>query len=164
VSPGLEYNVYPYKESTRHQLTFLYLAGVRHYRYEDTTVYFKTAETRAFQALVMNLSQKQKWGSVSLQVSGSHYLDDLSKSRLTFYPEADVRLFKGLSLNLFGYYTVLHDQIYLAKGDLTREEVLLRQNQAATTYSSFLYMGISYTFGSVLNNVVNPRFGGSGDF
>jgi hypothetical protein len=164
VSPALEYNVYPYKESTRHMLSFLYTAGVRHFRYEDTTVYFRTRETLPFEALVMNLSQKQKWGSVSFQVSGSHYLNDLSKSRLTFNPEADVRLFKGLSLNLFGYYTVLHDQIYLPKGSLTREEVLLRQNQAATTYTAFAFMGISYTFGSVLNNIVNPRFGGSGDF
>ena len=52
-----------------------------------------------------------------------------------------------------------------AKGNLTREEVLLRQSQLATTYRAFIYMGISYTFGSVLNNVVNPRFGNnSNDF
>jgi hypothetical protein len=65
---------------------------------------------------------------------------------------------KGPSLNLFGNYTVLHDQLYLPKGSLTREEVLLRQGQAATTYAAFLYMGISYTFGSVFDHVVNPRF------
>ena len=60
---------------------------------------------------------------------------------------------------------MLHDQIYLAKGDLTREQVLLRQSQLATTYRAFVYAGISYTFGSVLNNVVNPRISsGSGDF
>lgn len=156
--PALEYNVYPYTESTRHILSLQYSVGVRHFRYEDTTVYFRTTETRPYESLIMNLAQKQKWGSLSLEVSGSHYLDDLSKSHLTFYPEADVRLVKGLQLNLFGNYTVLHDQIYLPKGNLTREEVLLRQGQAATTYTAFLYMGISYTFGSVLNNVVNPRF------
>jgi hypothetical protein len=156
--PALEYNVYPYKESTRHVLSFLYSVGVRHFRYEDTTIYYRTRETLPYQSLVMNLAQKQKWGSLSLEVSGSHYLNDLGKSRLTFYPEADVRLIKGLSLNLFGNYTVMHDQIYLPKGTLTREEVLLRNAQAATSYSAFLYLGISYTFGSVFNNVVNPRF------
>ena len=104
-----------------------------------------------------------RWGSLTLEVNGYHFLNDLSKSRLTFYSEADVRLIKGLSLNLYAYYTVLHDQLYLPKGNLTREEVLLRQNQAATTYSAYMYMGISYTFGSVLNNVVNPRFGSSGE-
>jgi hypothetical protein len=156
--PALEYDVYPYKESTRHVLSFLYSAGVKHFNYEDTTVYFRKKETLPYESLVMNYAQKQKWGSLSLEISGSHYLNDLSKSQLTFYPEADVRLIKGLSLNLFGNYTVLHDQLYLPKGNLTREEVLLRQGQAATTYTAFLYLGISYTFGSVLNNIVNPRF------
>lgn len=158
-SPALEYNVYPYKESTRHALTFLYQLGMKHFRYIDTTVYFKTTETRPFQGLSVNLEQKQKWGSVSAEVRGYHFLDDLGKSRLTFSPEADVRIFKGLSLNMFGRYEVLHDQLYLPKGDLSREEVLLRQSQLATTYRAFLYMGINYTFGSVLNNVVNPRMG-----
>ena len=56
---------------------------------------------------------------------------------------------------------MLHDQIYLANGSLTREEVLVRQSQLATTYRAFLYAGINYTFGSVLNNVVKPRFNGA---
>lgn len=158
LSPIVEYNVFPYKESTRRSLTAQYAIGERHFRYNDTTVYFKLRETRPFQALNVALAQKEKWGSVQFEVNGYHFLNDLSKSRLTFYSEADVRLIKGLSLNLFGNYEVLHDQIYLPKGDLTREEVLLRQSQLATTYRAFMYLGISYTFGSVLNNVVNPRF------
>lgn len=157
-APAVEYNLYPYTESTRHALTFRYAVGVNHFRYEDTTVYFRTRETRPFESLTANLSQKQTWGSLSVEIAGSHYLDDLSKSHLTIYPSADVRLFKGLSLNLFGNYTFLHDQLYLPKGTLTRDEVLLRRSQAATSYTAFLYMGLNYTFGSVLNNVVNTRF------
>jgi hypothetical protein len=157
-APAIEYDVFPYKEYTRRALLLQYSAGVKHFRYDDTTVYFKTVETRPFQALNIALSQKEKWGSVRFEVNGYHYLHDLGKSRLSFYSEADVRLIKGLSLNLFGDYSVLHDQIYLPKGQLSREEVLLRQSQLATTYRAFIYMGISYTFGSVLNNVVNPRF------
>lgn len=156
--PAAEYNFYPYKESTRHMLSLLYSVGMKHFRYDDTTVYFRTRETLPYEALALNLSEKQKWGSLSFQVEGSHYLNDLSKSRLTFYPQADVRVIKGLSVNLFGEYSVVHDQIYLPKGDLTREQVLLRQGQAATSYTAYLYLGISYTFGSMLNNVVNPRF------
>lgn len=164
VTPVVEYNVFPYRESTRRSLTLQYGAGGRHFRYIDTTVYFKIRETRPFQSLNVALAQKQKWGSVQFEVSGYHLLDDLSKSRLTYFTEADVRLIKGLSLNLFGNYTVLHDQIYLAKGNLSREEVLLRQSQQATTYRAFLYAGINYTFGSVLNNVVNPRFSAMSEF
>jgi hypothetical protein len=157
-APAIEYDVFPYKEYTRRALLIQYSAGVKHFRYDDTTVYFKTVETRPFQSMNIALSQKEKWGSVRFEVNGYHFLEDLGKSRLSFYSEADVRLIKGLSLNLFGDYSVLHDQIYLPKGGLSREEVLLRQSQLATTYRAFLYMGISYTFGSVLNNVVNPRF------
>ena len=156
--PAAEYNFYPYKESTRHVLSLLYSVGMKHFRYDDTTVYFRTRETLPYEALVLNLAEKQKWGSLSFEVNASHYLNDLSKSRLTFYPQADVRLIKGLSVTLFGEYSVVHDQIYLPKGDLTREEVLLRQGQAATSYTAYLYLGINYTFGSMLNNVVNPRF------
>lgn len=158
VAPAVEFNVYPYTEYTRRALVFQYSVGGRYLLYNDTTLYFKTSETRPFEAINVVLSQKQKWGSVELDVNGYHYLDDLAKSRLTYYAQADVRLFKGLSLTLFGDYTVLHDQIYLAKGDLTREEVLLRQSQLATSYRAFVFAGLNYTFGSVLNNVVNPRF------
>jgi hypothetical protein len=158
ISPVIEYDVFPYSESTRRALLLQYAIGARHFRYNDTTVYFKTRETRPLQSFNVALSQKQKWGSLQFEINGYHFLNDLGKSRLTFYSEADVRLIKGLSLNLFGNYTVLHDQIYLSKGNLTREEVLLRQSQLATTYRAFMYLGINYTFGSVLNNVVNPRF------
>ena len=157
-SPVVEYNLFPYRESTRRSLTVQYAIGNRYFRFNDTTVYFKLRESHPFQELNLALTQKQKWGSVQFEVNGYHFLDDLSKSRLTFYSEADVRLIKGLSLNLYANYAVLHDQIYLPKGDLTREEVLLRQSQLATTYRAFMFAGISYTFGSVLNNVVNPRF------
>jgi hypothetical protein len=54
--------------------------------------------------------------------------------------------------------------LYLPKGNLTREEVLLRQTQLATGYRARAYAGLSYTFGSVFNNVVNPRFTIGGDF
>ncbi len=164
IAPAVEYNVYPYSESTRRQLLVQYAAGVRHFRYNDTTLYFRKVETRPFQSLTVAFEQKQKWGSLEGQVDGYHFLDDLSKSRLNYSLGADVRVVKGLSVNFFGNYSVLHDQIYLAKGNLTREAVLLRQSQLATTYRAFFYGGITYTFGSVFNNVVNPRFGSNSEF
>ena len=158
VAPAIEYNVFPYSESTRHALVFQYSVGGRYLLYNDTTIYFKTSETRSYDALSAGLAEKQKWGSLELDVNGYHFLDDISKSRVTFYARADVRLFKGLSVNLFGNYSVVHDQIYLSKAGLSPNEVLLRQGQLATSYSAFVFAGLNYTFGSVLNNVVNPRF------
>lgn len=158
VAPALEFNLYPYSEYTRRALVLQYSAGGRYLLYNDTTIYFRTSETRPFEALNFVLSQKQKWGSLELDVNGYHYLDDITQSRLTYYAQADVRLFKGLSLTLFGDYTVMHDQIYLAKGNLTRDEVLLRRSQLASPYNAFVFAGLNYTFGSVFNNIVNPRF------
>jgi hypothetical protein len=59
-----------------------------------------------------------------------------------------------------GRYTTTHDQIALRKGDVSIEELLLRRTELASEYSFNLSVGLSFTFGSVYSNVVNPRFGG----
>ena len=43
----------------------------------------------------------------------------------------------------------------------TDEEILLQRRQVSTSYSYFAGVGITYTFGSIFNNVVNPRFEGA---
>ena len=73
-----------------------------------------------------------------------------------------IRLFKGFSFNIFTELSRTRDQIYLPKGEATTEEILVRQRQLATGYQYFLNFGISYSFGSIFNNIVNPRFGGGG--
>jgi hypothetical protein len=163
IAPAVEFDVYPYKESTRRQLIAQYSVGMKHYSYNDTTVYFKTKETRPFESLNITMSQKQTWGSINFGANGYHLLDDLGKSRLGFNLETDVRIIKGLSISSYIDYAVIHDQIYLPKGNLTKDEVLLRQSQLQTGYRAFFYISVNYTFGSVLNNVVNPRFNGGGD-
>ena len=72
-----------------------------------------------------------------------------------------MRLFKGFSFNVYGGYDRIRDQIGLRKGGATPEEVLLRRRQLATGHSYHMGFGISYSFGSIFNSVVNPRFGGS---
>ena len=164
VAPAVEYDLYPYSEATRRQLYVQYAVGGRFFRYQDTTVYFKIRETLPFESLHLSYMQKQPWGSLEAQVAGYHFLHDLGKSRLNFNVGANVRIIKGLQFQLYGAYAVIHDQLYLPKGDLTREEVLLRQTQLATGYQANVYVGLSYTFGSVFNNVVNPRFSIGDDF
>ncbi len=158
VAPAVEYNFFPYSESTRHALLVRYSVGERYLLYNDTTIYFKTSETRPYEALSAGLAENQRWGTLQFEVNGYHFLDDISKSRLNFSAETDVRLFRGLSLTLFGNYSVLHDQIYLSKTGLSDRDLLLRQSQLATSYSAHVFAGLNYTFGSVRNNVVNPRF------
>ncbi|MBI5325982.1 MAG: hypothetical protein HZB41_12040, partial [Ignavibacteriae bacterium] len=58
----------------------------------------------------------------------------------------------------YGGFSMIHDQLYLPKEGATLEEILLRRKALETTYSYFVSFGLSYTFGSVYSNVVNPRF------
>ena len=102
---------------------------------------------------------RQPWGSVNASIQGFTYLPDLSKNNLQLRSDLYLRLFKGLSLRLGGRAQFIHDQLSLPKSDATPEEVLLRQRQLETQYSYHFEIGFSYTFGSIYNNVVNPRFG-----
>ena len=75
-----------------------------------------------------------------------------------------MRLFKGFSFNVFAEYTKIKDQISLRKGGASTEEVLLRLRQLATDYRYYYGLGVSYSFGSIYDNIVNPRFSGGGFF
>jgi hypothetical protein len=159
--PGIEYDIYPYSESTRKQLRILYSAGFLYQSYADTTIYDKMQENLWGHSLQAAYKVVQKWGSVNLSLDWFNYMHDWSKNNLSLDGGIEVRLAKGLSLQVGGGAAMIHDQLALVKGGATREEILLRRKELATVYSYFTYFGLSYTFGSIYNNVVNPRFGGS---
>lgn len=161
LAPAIEYNFFPYSESTRRQFTVQYSAGVNHFRYEDTTIYNEIRETRGDQALIASFDVKQPWGSVSTSFEAAAYLHDFSKNRLVFFTNLDWRLIKGLSVSLSGNASLIRDQLHIAAGQLTDEEVLLRRRQLATSYRYFASIGLNYSFGSIYSNIVNSRFGGS---
>jgi hypothetical protein len=158
IAPAIEYNVFPYSESTRRQLTFNYSVGASRANYLETTIYGKDRETLFDQALQVTLDMRQPWGTTSTSFEASHYLNDFSKNRLVLYGDLDVRLFKGFSLTAWGSVSRIRDQINLPAGEATQEEVLVRQRQLATNYDYYVSMGVSYRFGSIFNNVVNARF------
>ena len=91
-----------------------------------------------------------------------NYLDDFENFSYNFYTSLSLKLFKGFSLSLFADYSKYGKQITLPYVGATREEVLLRRKQLETSYYYYAYVGISYSFGSIFNNAVNPRFGSSG--
>ena len=164
-APAIEFDVFPYSQSTRRQWTVQYSTGINHYKYQDTTIFNRISETRVDQTVITSFDVKQPWGSISSSLEGALYLHDISKQHLVFFNSLDLRLFKGFSLFLFGQFSLLRDQLYLPKGDLSDADRLLRLRQLATSYTYFMNFGLSYSFGSILNNIVNPRFGGtSGGF
>jgi hypothetical protein len=159
--PGIEYDIYPYSESTRRQLRLLYKVGYNYVNYFDTTIYDKTKENLWLHSLVAAYEVVQKWGSINVSLGYSNYFHDWSKNNLSLYGFIDLRIAKGLSVNFGGGASLIHDQLGLVKGGATTEEVLLRRKELATQFQYFTMFGFSYTFGSIYNNVVNPRFGNS---
>jgi hypothetical protein len=160
--PGIEYDLFPYSESTRRQLRFLYSIGYAFANWTDTTIYDQVKEGHFQHSLNVSYEVIQKWGSINVNLQYSNYLHDWSKNNLSLYGELDLRIAKGLNVNLGGGASLIHDQLGLVKSGATPEEVLLRQKELATQFSYFTSFGFTYTFGSIYNNVVNPRFGNSG--
>ena len=158
IAPALEYNLFKYSEATTKQLRILYRVGYKHNDYIDTTIYNKTMEDLFYQNLSINFSYVKQWGSIDASIYGTNYFHDFSKYNIGVHLGGSVRLIKGLSLRLYGNYTETHDQFSLRKKALTTEEILLRQKEVAKNYNYWVNFGFSYTFGSIYNNVVNPRF------
>jgi len=162
IAPVLEYNFFPYEESTRRELTVQYSVGAVHFDYEEETIFDRTKETRFDQGIDVSLSLQQPWGTARTYVSGAHYIHDADLHNLSVGGDLSLRLFRGFRLNLGASYTRVRDQLYIIKGDLTDEDILLRRRALLTDYFTTLSFGFSYSFGSIFNNVVNPRIGGGG--
>lgn len=159
LTPALEYNLFPYSESTRKELRFLYRIGGKKVHYREVTIFDKTKENLFGHELRVTLEAEQPWGSIELSLEGSNFFHDFSKNRLTFEVDLEMRLFKGFSINLFGSYSRIRDQLSLPKGDAEAEDVLLLRRELATSFEYFSFVRLSYTFGSIFSSVVNPRFG-----
>ena len=156
-TPALEYSLWDYVEAQRRSLTFAYTVGPRAVNYVNETIFGQTAETRFDQSLDIDLKVTQPWGAMRTSLEGAHFFHDFSRYRVELYNRLSIRLFRGLSLRLSGRIERINDQISLAKGDLSVEEILLRRRQLATDYRLEFRVGLSYTFGSIYNNVVNTR-------
>jgi hypothetical protein len=158
LAPAIEYNIFPYDQSTRRSFTFTYSAGFNSFDYTEETLFGEVKETRPAHALSAYYSTRQPWGQTNLGVSASQFLHDTSKYRWSTSTSANVRLIRGLSLQVGGFYSRVHDQLTLPAGDATPEEILLRQRQLQTNYFFGVNFGLSYRFGSIFSTVVNPRF------
>ena len=157
--PAIEVNLFPYEEATWRQLRVLYSIGVKDVRYTDTTIYDKLHSTLFQQSLSLTYETKQPWGNASGSLWASSYLHDAGKYTVGISGSFTVRVFKGLGIDCYGGYSAVHDQLSIAKGDLSTDEILLQRSQRETQYSYYVSVGISYTFGSIFSNIVNPRFG-----
>lgn len=157
-APAFEYAVWPYAESTRRLLTARYGIGPVYFNYADSTIFDQVDELLVQQRLSLSLDLRQPWGSTEFEIEGSSFLHDLGKLRLELFGEAEFRVFKGLSVGFFGSVALLRDQLYISKEGSTPEDVIAQRRQLETAYQYWGYVQLSYTFGSIYSNIVNPRF------
>ncbi len=162
IAPGIEYNIFPYSESNVHQFRIYYKLYHSFTNYEEETIYYKKKENLWQQSLNASLSLIEPWGSLSIGGEAENYLNDFSAMGYRLFSSANLRIFKGLSLNFYVNYAKIGKQLNLPLEGATLEEVLLRRRQLETSYNFYAFFGISYSFGSIFNNAINPRFGGGG--
>jgi hypothetical protein len=160
--PSIEYDIFPYSEATHRQLRLLYSAGIQYNNYIDSTIYNQVKESLFKQELNIAFQIQEKWGSINLALLGSNYFNDFSKNRLELATSLNLRIFKGLSLQVSGSVAYINDQINLKKGGISEADRLLELRELSTQYRIQGGIGLTYTFGSIYNNVVNPRFGFGG--
>lgn len=159
IMPAIEYDIFPYSESTRRQFRIMYAAGYNYNDYSDTTIYNKLTENLWAHELSASWEVVQKWGSVDLTFQWRNYFHDWSKNNLGAYLYLSVRIFKGLNINFSGQASIINDQLSLPKGGVSDFDIITRNRMTETKFDYYGYFGFSYTFGSIYNNAVNPRFG-----
>ena len=159
IMPSLEYNIFPYSKSTHKQFRILYGVGSSYRMYSDSTIYGQIEELLWQHSLQLAWEVREKWGSVNLSLEGSNFFHDLSKNRLVLNGFVSIRVLKGLSFRVGGSAARINDQLSLVKGEASEADILLRLQELQTSYNIRGEVGVTYTFGSIYNNIVNPRFG-----
>ncbi len=161
VLPGIEYNFFPYSESSRHSFTVTYEFGVVHYDYIEETIFGKTSELVYDHGLQTDFTTVAPWGEAEFAVETAQFLSDPAQWRVVLNGRLEFRVVRGLNFNVRANWAAIRDQRYLPASGQTDEEILLEQQALATDSRSSISFGFSYTFGSIFNNVVNPRFTGT---
>src|SRR5687768_6860429 len=159
IGPAIEYNFFPYSQYTRRQLRIGYAAGPYYARYRADTLFFTMTDRMTQQQASVTIDQREPWGSLQAEVEYSTFLPDALLYRIQLEGDVNVRLARGLSLSVEGTTSRLRDQLSIPRRGVTAEEVLLRLRRLRSGYEYNLRIGLTYTFGSIFNTIVNPRFG-----
>lgn len=160
IGPAIEFNVFPYSKATTKQFRLNYTISPQYWDYIDTTYLYNTLNDFLWQQRIDFASEYvQKWGRIRVSALYSNYLHDFTLDNLSLIGALAFRVVKGLEINIRGSYSIINDMHYILKEGPTDEDILLRRRQLPTSYKFRFDAGISYTFGSIYSNVVNPRFG-----
>jgi hypothetical protein len=159
-NPAVEYNIFPYIESTKRQFRFNYKVGLQHVDYVSPTYRNQMNDLFLSQSFSARYRLVKNWGNVGVGVGFKHLYDQEHFYNVNFSPSISWNIFKGFNFNVQGNYSIVKDQFFLKMDEVSSEEILTGQIQLKSAYNFFVFMGISYSFGSIYNNVVNVRFQG----
>ena len=159
LAPAVEFNIFPYVESEKRSFTFLYRLGYIFRQYWEETIYGKNEEGLLQTSLMADMEIIKTWGSIESSLTGSAYLKDFSKNRLTWNFEIGFRIWERLTFDIEWRVSRIHDQIFLEREGASFEEVLLRRKRLETGYDYSIEFGFGYSFGSLKSAVINPIFG-----
>ncbi|MEC7478417.1 MAG: hypothetical protein VXX96_01260 [Bacteroidota bacterium] len=156
--PAIEYSLFPYEDVLSKEVTLAYRIGTGKRNYIEKTIYGYTEQVVFPHGLTLNVKFRKKWGNISSNIRGDQFLNDGTKKRLTLRSNIDIRLFEGLAVRFSSNISLIRDQYNLAaNSSSTIEDLLLQQRQIATDYKTDFSIGLSYTFGSIYNSVINTR-------
>ncbi len=155
--PALEYNIFPWAESTRRALTFRYVVEMAYFDYELISVEGQTDELLARHSLEISAAVRQPWGEIFGSIEGIQYFNDLATHRIETFLFVEYRLFRGFNVDVFASFDRVKDQFFLPAQAISEEEILRQRRQRETGFRFDFGVGFSYRFGSRFANVVNPR-------
>ncbi|HYQ59337.1 MAG TPA: hypothetical protein VEP89_18465 [Draconibacterium sp.] len=157
LSPAIEYNIFPWDIEDRRVFTIAYHVGGGWAKYYEETIYDKLDEFLWEQSLRVDLQIVETWGEIDAGLRASNYLHDFTKHSIRFDTRLSFRIVRGVSVNFRFDVERIHDQIYLPKGDLSLEDVLLNNVRLPSSFEIGADIGLSIQFGSIYNNIVNNR-------
>jgi hypothetical protein len=164
LKPAIEYSFFPYKDFNTRQLTLVYKAGVNRNKYSDTTQFNKIKEWLWEQNLSVNWSLTQKWGNLFFGAEWINYPNYFDKQNFDLFGFTEIRVVKGLSVNFFINYSHIEIQPYISKNEVDILEQIYGQRALSSSFEFSINLGLSYRFGSIFNNIVNPRLSGGNFF
>ncbi len=157
VDLSAEYNLFPWREATSRQLVAIAAIGGRYFDYNEITLFDRFTETRPVARAIIAGESRQAWGQVDGALRYTQFLHDAERYNISFFGRTTLRVSRGLALELSASAAKVQDQLYLPRGDVSDDEVLTRQRALATAFRLRGSVGLSFTFGSIFNTIVNPR-------
>lgn len=157
ITPAIEYSLFPYEEFTRREVTFRFGVVASYYNYAETTFLFQDEEFLFRPELDLRADFTQPWGRFRAGIEAGAFLNDVTLNRFEFDTRVNLRVSKYLSVFMDGRYSIIGDQISLPAGDLSAEDLLAGVRQQPTSFQYRGSFGFEVQFGSIYNNIINPR-------